>query len=55
MIGEKLNLNKAKITSFFKRVRIKALQEHEWRSVDPEGRSFRNVNTPEDWKSIEWN
>lgn len=54
-IAAVLEKGERKITSFFKRVRIKALQEHEWRSVDPEGRSFRNVNTPEDWKSIEWN
>lgn len=40
------------VISFFKRVRLATLEEEEWRLVDPEGLSFRNVNTPDDWKAL---
>jgi molybdopterin-guanine dinucleotide biosynthesis protein A len=38
-----------KIDRFFDRVRVRAVDAGELRQFDPELRSFRNVNTPEDW------
>jgi molybdenum cofactor guanylyltransferase len=43
-----------KVVSFYDRVRVKRLTEKKWRSVDPQGMSFKNVNTPDDWKHLEW-
>lgn len=36
-----------KITSFYRKVRVRELLEKDWRTVDPEGISFKNINTPE--------
>jgi molybdopterin-guanine dinucleotide biosynthesis protein A len=40
------------VISFFTKIRLRRLEEDEWRQVDPGGLSFRNVNTPEDWSSL---
>jgi len=37
-----------KIVSFYRKIRIRYLAEEEWRTVDPEGLSFKNINTPDD-------
>jgi molybdopterin-guanine dinucleotide biosynthesis protein A len=47
-----------KITNLYKlynKVRIGIVHEEEWRLVDPEGMSFKNVNTPADWEYLPWN
>jgi len=36
------------VVSFFGDVRLRILQEAELRAVDPDLRSFTNVNTPEE-------
>jgi molybdopterin-guanine dinucleotide biosynthesis protein A len=41
-----------RIISLFKKVRVKSIPEDQWRALDPEGRSFFNVNTPEDWERL---
>jgi molybdopterin-guanine dinucleotide biosynthesis protein A len=38
-----------KIDRFFDRARVRRVDVEELRQHDPELRSFRNVNTPEDW------
>jgi molybdopterin-guanine dinucleotide biosynthesis protein A len=43
-----------KITKFFPKVRVKELPEQEWRTVDPKGLSFMNVNTPQDLEELKW-
>jgi molybdopterin-guanine dinucleotide biosynthesis protein A len=40
--------------SFYGKVKVKAMEEKVWRGADPEGLSFRNINTPEDWEGLEW-
>jgi molybdenum cofactor guanylyltransferase len=41
-----------RITTFFPLVRVCSLEEAEVRSLDPEGLSFLNVNTQEDYERI---
>lgn len=48
-IAEQLESGDFKIDRFFDRVRVRTVDEDELRSYDPDLRSFRNVNTPEDW------
>lgn len=38
-----------RIVAFFPQVRVCLIEEPAIRRVDPEGRAFFNVNTPEDW------
>ena len=54
-IAEILQSKERKVTSFYRKVKIRALQEAEWRAIDEEGRSFLNINTLEDWKKLPWN
>ncbi|HEY4720296.1 MAG TPA: molybdenum cofactor guanylyltransferase [Anaerolineae bacterium] len=37
-----------RVISFFDEVRVKAVPETDWRSLDPTGRSIANLNTPDD-------
>jgi molybdopterin-guanine dinucleotide biosynthesis protein A len=37
-----------RMISYFGDVRVREVDEPEWRQVDPRGRAFFNVNTPED-------
>ncbi|MHC1728761.1 MAG: molybdenum cofactor guanylyltransferase [Syntrophobacteraceae bacterium] len=41
------------IVKFFRKIRIRSVPEEEWRKVDPEGFSFRNVNTQSDLAEID--
>jgi molybdopterin-guanine dinucleotide biosynthesis protein A len=40
--------NDLKIINFFKKVRVREVKEKELSQVDPDFRSFVNINTPED-------
>jgi molybdopterin-guanine dinucleotide biosynthesis protein A len=40
-----------RVISFFDEVRVRYLAEDEIRPLDPELRSFVNINTPEDWQA----
>jgi molybdopterin-guanine dinucleotide biosynthesis protein A len=42
-----------KITAFFPEVRVRYVEEQEIDLFDPSRLSFVNVNTPEDWKSVQ--
>lgn len=54
MIASALSSQERKVVAFYPKVRIKTLDEQEWRQVDKEGRSFFNINTLEDWESLQW-
>lgn len=43
-----LEAGERRIVSFFPCVRVRYLEPDEWKRFDPDGLSFRNVNTPED-------
>jgi molybdopterin-guanine dinucleotide biosynthesis protein A len=42
-----------RIISFFPRVRVRHVTPEEVRQIDPDLRSFRNVNTPEEWQAAQ--
>lgn len=42
------------IIKLYKKIKVRSLREDEWREVDPDGRSFRNVNTPLDLADFQW-
>ena len=54
-IADTIEGGERKVVVFFRRVKIKTLPEALWRTVDPEGLSFMNVNTLDDWNHLEWN
>ncbi|MCU0573217.1 MAG: molybdenum cofactor guanylyltransferase [Syntrophobacteraceae bacterium] len=51
-IADVLEGPRRNVIGFFARVRVKHFEEDEWRRLDPDGLSFRNVNTPEDWSNL---
>jgi molybdenum cofactor guanylyltransferase len=40
------------VIAFFQRIKVNAVPEKDWRPFDPEGLSFRNVNTQEDMREL---
>lgn len=53
-IADMLQSEERKVTSFYRKVKIRALEEAQWRAIDEEGRSFLNINTVEDWEKLSW-
>jgi molybdopterin-guanine dinucleotide biosynthesis protein A len=51
-IADVLEGSRRNVVSFYRKIRISLFEEDRWRSVDPQGLSFRNVNTPEDWSTL---
>ncbi len=51
-IARCLEREKRQVISFYGSVRVRAVEEPEWRPFDPQGRSFWNINTPEDLERI---
>ncbi|MCL4263283.1 MAG: molybdenum cofactor guanylyltransferase [Anaerolineae bacterium] len=47
-IEEKLNAQMLKITSFYGRVTVRFVEREEIERFDPDGRSFANINTPQE-------
>ncbi len=45
--------DKRQVIGFYRKVRIRTVTEDEWREVDPDALSFRNVNTPSDLAEID--
>jgi molybdopterin-guanine dinucleotide biosynthesis protein A len=45
---EIIEKGKYKVIDFYPMVKIKIIEQHEFRSLDPTGESFINVNTPEE-------
>ncbi len=44
-----LDAGQQRIASFFPEVHVREIGDEHWQDVDPEGRSFRNINTPEEY------
>jgi molybdopterin-guanine dinucleotide biosynthesis protein A len=42
-----------RVISWFDRVRVRKVSEEEMRRIDPSGRAFWNVNTPEEFARAE--
>jgi len=53
-VADVLAQERRKVTAFYSAVRVAAIPEEEWRVADPQGRSFWNVNSPEDWERLPW-
>lgn len=47
------NPQERQIITFYKKARVCAVGEDRWRCADPDGLSFRNVNTPSDLAAID--
>jgi molybdopterin-guanine dinucleotide biosynthesis protein A len=47
-IRERLDADQLKVLGFYDRVRVRYLDESEYRPFDPNGLSFYNVNTPDE-------
>jgi molybdopterin-guanine dinucleotide biosynthesis protein A len=52
LIADVLETDERKIISFYKKIKVREVTERRWRTVDPQGLSFKNVNTPEDLDSL---
>lgn len=52
-MAELLDQGRRKITSFFPQVRVRYVEDRELGTFDPSHRSFVNVNTPEDWETVQ--
>ena len=52
LIRAVLNRGGRKVSDLYRRARVRRIGESRWREVDPEGRSFLNVNTTEDWEKL---
>jgi FdhD protein len=46
---EELDAGKKRIIGFFPKVKVSEITTTQWSEVDPEGFSFRNINTPEEY------
>jgi len=53
IIDDQLARDDYKIDRFFSRVRVHIVEEDEVRRYDPELRSFRNINTKDDWQAVQ--
>ena len=51
-IEQRLARGERRATSFYADIHVRYVQEEELRGIDPQLRSFINVNTPEDWQTI---
>lgn len=52
-IRRKLDADRLKIIGFYDEVRVRTLDEDEWRPLDPRGLSFRNINTPDELREAQ--
>lgn len=47
-----MEADRRQVISFYRSVKVHAVEESQWRVYDPEGVSLWNINTPEDWQRI---
>jgi molybdopterin-guanine dinucleotide biosynthesis protein A len=50
--GRALERGEGRVISFFPEVRVREAAEAEWAAADPAGASFRNLNTPEEYRAL---
>ncbi len=50
-IRSRIERKELKVVNFFDEVRVLRIEEDEWRCWDPEGLSFRNINTPAEYEA----
>ena len=48
-----IHAGRRRIVSFFPSVRVRYVTPDDVRPLDPEQRSFRNINTPEEWLAVQ--
>ena len=53
VVADTLQREERRIVDFYRKVKVRAVSEAEWRPADPQGRSFWNMNTPEDWQQLQ--
>src|SRR5207248_1158320 len=47
-----LAAGRLKLDAAFEGLRVRVIERDEWARFDPEGRSFRNLNTPEEYRRL---
>lgn len=47
-INQHLTAGDRRVISFYADVRLRSIPEADWRTIDPDGRSMANLNTPDD-------
>ncbi|MFN8373596.1 MAG: molybdenum cofactor guanylyltransferase [Anaerolineae bacterium] len=52
-IRARLDADKLKIIGFYDDVRVRYVNEPEWRALDPDGLSFQNINTPDELRDAQ--
>jgi molybdopterin-guanine dinucleotide biosynthesis protein A len=53
-IRQRLEADQLKVVGFYDAVRVRYLDEPEYQSFDPQGLSFRNINTPQELDEARW-
>jgi molybdenum cofactor guanylyltransferase len=51
-VAQLLEERRRQVIAFYERVKVEAVPEDDWRRFDPEGLSFRNVNTQGDMREL---
>ena len=49
-IEEMLAVDELRVHALYNRIDVRIVQPHEWQEFDPQGLSFFNINTPEDFE-----
>jgi len=52
-IERRLMEGERRMISFFSDVHVRFVEPDEWSVIDPDGHSFLNANTPEDWQRLQ--
>ncbi len=52
-ILEDLKKDRLKVIGFYEQMKVRYVYPEEYRDLDPEGRSFRNINTPDELSRAE--
>jgi molybdopterin-guanine dinucleotide biosynthesis protein A len=54
VVARAIEAGERQVVAVYKKTRLRTLSEKRWRKLDPEGRSFWNVNTQEDLEKLQW-
>ena len=53
VIDEMLAVDELRVHALYDRIDARIVQPHEWQAFDPQGLSFFNINTPEDFEKAD--